>query len=177
MSSVLPQPTSSDVKTLTSPYPLRAIVLLGLFGGCAEIGRGDPLPDVADTRSDTSGDTRQDTGVPDGTQSDVPLDGDDGEEEVALPELSFADDGVHALLVANCSSGCHGSGAGGYTISGSTSADYSATLNMVTPGDGLASKLVKKATATSSHAGGPVIQVGSTEHQLLLDWIDSGANP
>ena len=151
--------------------------MLGLFGGCAELGRGDPLPDVADTRPDTSGDTRQDTGAPNDVEGDVPQDSEDGEEEVVLPELSFADDGVHALLVSNCSSGCHGSGAGGYTLSGNASADYSATFGMVTPGDGLASKLVKKATATSSHAGGPVIQVGSTEHQLLLDWIDSGANP
>lgn len=155
-----------------------ALFMMILLGGCAELGRGDELPVAADTKADTTtSDTRNDTTAPDGDV--VENDGaDTSEEEVAPPELSFADDGVHDLLIGNCtSSGCHGSGAGGFTLSGDVDADYSSTFNVVTPGDGLASKLVKKATATSSHAGGPVIQTGTTEYQLLLDWIDSGANP
>ena len=156
---------------------LIALFMTTGLGGCAELGRGDPLPDVADTRADTGGADTRDTTIADGET----VEGDtapDTVEETVIPQLSFADDGVHDALIANCtSSGCHGSGAGGFTLSGDVDTDYQNVLNTVTVGDGLASKLVKKASATSSHAGGPVFQTGSAEYQLLVDWIDSGANP
>lgn len=159
---------------------LNALFVLTLTGGCAEITRGDPLPDardVADTRADVA-DTTPDTAPPPDGDVDEVADSVDTMPDEQLPPVSFADDGVHDLLMGSCTaSGCHGSGAGGYTLSGNVDADYQATLNEVTVGDGAASKLIKKATATSSHAGGPVIQTGTPEYQLLLDWIDSGANP
>jgi hypothetical protein len=145
------------------------------LAGCAELTRGEPLPEVVDTRADT---------VSEVIDTSTPFDGDgaieveDDAEEVVVPTLSFADDGVHQVLMANCtSSGCHGSGAGGYTLSGSVGADYQATLNTVTVGDGANSRLLKKATNEMSHGGGPIFQTGTPDYELVLVWINGGANP
>jgi len=154
---------------------LPALMFLTL-AGCAELSRGEPLPElpeVTDTRADTASEV--DSGPVDG---DASIDVDDDTEEVVVPELSFANDGVHQVLMANCTSaGCHGSGAGGYTLSGSVGADYEATLNTVTVGDGANSKLLKKATNEMSHGGGPNFQTGTPEYELVLNWINGGAKP
>ncbi len=149
--------------------------------GCAEITRGDPLPEVvdaADTKADTVDEVRDTTPTDGDVSEDTAIDVEEDIPEVIVDPLSYADDGVHALLMANCtSSGCHGSGAGGYTLSGTVGADYDATFNVVTPGNGLASKLIKKATNETSHGGGPILQTETPDYQLVLDWIDGGANP
>lgn len=150
---------------MTHHLPL--VLLFASLAACAEPARG--VRPAADTGKDTrSGDTGS---------SD--LDVADGQEiEAETPPLSFADDGVHDVLVANCmSGGCHGGGAGGYSIIDDVEADYEATLSRVVPGDARASLLVKKGTATSSHGGGPVLAQGTSEYDLLVRWIDDGANP
>jgi|GEM_PF-6858827 len=97
--------------------------------------------------------------------------------DIELPPASFAA-GVHAVLLDNCTdSGCHSAGVGGYLISGNIDADYAATLNLVVPGNALGSKLVQKATNTSSHTGGPVLEVGTAEYELVVAWINGGALP
>lgn len=156
-------------------YRRPIIVLLTLSAGaCAELGRGDPLREVnaADTATETvdsGGDSSGETTVPDS-----------GEEttEVVEPPLSFADDGVHDLLIASCTAGgCHGSGVGGYSVTGDVDADYAQALSKVVPGDALASKLIKKVSNISSHGGGPILESGSAGYALLAEWINDGAFP
>lgn len=151
---------------MTQRLPL--VILLAALAACAEPARGVRIG--ADTGKDTaSGDTA----------SEVVADVADGSEiEAVAPALSFADDGVHDVLVGNCmSGGCHGAGSGGYSIIDDVDADYAATLSRVVPGNAAASLLVKKGTATSSHGGGPVLTQGTSEYDLLVRWIDDGANP
>jgi len=136
-------------------YRRPIIVLLTLSAGaCAELGRGDtpgePPRSAAGWRP----------------------------AEIVGPALSFAAGGVHDLLVATCTAGgCHGSGAGGYTVSGDVDADYAQALSKVVPGDALASKLIKKVSNTSSHGGGPILESGSAGYELLVEWINDGAFP
>ncbi len=154
-----------------------ATALFAAGAACAELDRGEPFAEVTpDTSADTvtpdtrdsGGEVSDDTGEPDGEP---------GEADTSTP-TSFAGDGVHAVLVANCmAGGCHGSGAGGYSIVDDVDADYETTLSRVTPGDGEGSLLVKKATNSSSHAGGPALSPGSPEHELVVEWIDDGAEP
>jgi len=141
---------------------------LASLAACAEPARG--VRPAADAGKDVT--TPKDTGAGE-VSGDVPDGGD-----VETPPLSFADDGVHDVLVDNCmAGGCHGSAAGGFAIIDDVEADYAATLNRVTPGDATTSLLVKKGTATSSHGGGPVLVQGTSEYDLLVRWIDDGANP
>lgn len=154
------------------------------LASCAEPVRGDPWPEVRDT-TDTARpdgvaevvDTSGDTVAPD-IEGDGVTDVSQPDEETPPPPLSFADDGVHQVLMVSCaSSGCHGTGAGGYSLTGTVGTDYSNTLNTVTPGDGANSRLLKKATNASSHAGGPIFDVGTPDYELVLEWINGGANP
>ncbi len=145
------------------------VTLVATLAACAEPSRG-----VSSKPATTIKDAGGDTAVAE-VVGYVALDGD---AEVEAPKVSFADDGVHDVLVENCTSGgCHGSGAGGYSIIDDIEADYAATLDRVVPGDADASLLLKKATATSSHAGGPVLATDSTEHDLVVRWIADGAIP
>ena len=156
-------------------YRRSIIILITLSAGaCAEPGRGDPLREI------NAQDTATETVDSGGDSSGETTPSDSGEETVDLvePPLSFADDGVHELLVTNCTaSGCHGSGAGGYSIIDDPDADYAATLNAVIPGDALASKLIKKVSNISSHGGGPVLEDGNPGYDLLVEWINDGAFP
>jgi len=152
---------------------LLTILLLAVpANACAELGRGDPSVEV-----DASIDAARET-----VDSATELTGDVAEDAIseadsAGPPISFAD-GVHDILIANCTaSGCHGAGAGGFLLSGDIDADYTAVLDRVVPGDALASKLIKKSTATSSHTGGPVLQAGTPDYDLVVAWINDGANP
>jgi hypothetical protein len=149
--------------------------LLAAGGACAELDRGEPFAEVRpDTTADTALDTRDTTNgeLPD----DVAPDAEPGEAD-ASPPISFAD-GAHQALVANCmAGGCHGAGAGGYSIVDDLDADYEATLARVVPGDAEASLLVKKGANRSSHAGGPALSPGSPEYDLVVAWIDDGAAP
>ena len=142
--------------------------------GCAVPDRGDPIATPPDAGRDATPEVRNDTTTLSEIASEVAV-----EVEIAEPDpLSFADDGVHAVLIAACSTaGCHGSGAGGYSLIDDVDADYVATLDRVVPGDALASKLVKKGANISSHTGGPSLQEGTPEYDLVIDWIDQGANP
>lgn len=136
--------------------------LVSLGAGCAEPERGDkPEPEVTDT---SMGETTETV--------DQETDG------VEPTPLSYENDGVHALLLDKCTGGgCHETGAGGYTLNGDAEADYLATLDRVIAGDGAGSKLVKKGAGVSSHTGGPVLQTDSPEYELVVDWINDGANP
>jgi hypothetical protein len=153
-----------------NPRTLISSLTLALagFSACALPGRGDaPEPEVDTTQeviSDLSGDDSIDL-------SEV------GEVDAAKPPTPFAG-AVHDYLVANCTAaGCHGSGAGGYAITGDVEADYAAALREVTPGDAAASKLVKKASGVTSHTGGPILSEGTAEYDLIVAWINDGANP
>ena len=139
------------------------LFLVSLGTGCAEPLRGDkPEPEVTDTVAETTD-----------TSSDEV-----GETDTAEPKLSFANDGVHDLLIDTCTGGgCHETGAGGYTLNGDVEADYLASLARVVPGDAEGSKLIKKGAGISSHTGGPVLQADSEEYALIADWINDGANP
>jgi len=135
------------------------------LAACAEPDRGEPFAEVRDTALDTT---------PAETVDDVTPDGETVED--TREPLTFA--AVHEVLLDNCTdAGCHSSGAGGFTLSGDADSDYQAVLAEVVPGDALASKLLKKATNTSSHSGGPILQAGTADYQLIADWIDDGANP
>lgn len=152
---------------MTQRISTLVVMSLAALAACAEPSRG-----VSSQPETTVKDTSADTGTAE-VVGDVALDG-----EVEAPKVSFADDGVHDVLVDNCTSGgCHGSGAGGYSIIDDIEADYAATLDRVVPGDADASLLVKKGTATSSHGGGPALAVDSAEHDLVVRWIADGAIP
>jgi len=145
---------------------IAASLLLGSLGaGCAEPVRGDkPEPEVPDASDTSMGETTET--IDDETDGTEPI------------PLSFETDGVHTLLIDGCTGGgCHETGAGGYTLNGDLEADYLASYDRVTPGDGEGSKLVKKGAGISSHTGGPILQPDTPEYELLVDWIDDGANP
>ena len=147
-------------------------ILLVLFGACAEPVRGERPREVIDAADTTVAETIADTTVEDDVIEEAV------EVDTAEPPLSFADDGVHDLLVDDCTAaGCHSSGTSSYAITGDVDADDEATLKVVTPGDGLGSKLIKKSTNTSSHQGGPVLQSDTPAYDLIVEWIDDGANP
>jgi len=151
--------------------PLLLVPWLVLHGACAEPVRGEHPREVVDSADTTVAETVADV------VDDVP---DQASEEVdsAEPPLSFVDDGVHDLLVDDCTAaGCHSSGTSPYAITGDADADYEATLREVTAGDGLGSKLIKKSTNASSHQGGPVLQSGTPAYDLIVEWIDDGAHP
>lgn len=137
--------------------------------GCAIPDRGDPLPEVVDAR---------DTRVAEVSDADSVEEVDAPDEEIdAKVPVSFAAS-VHQFLVDNCTaSGCHSSAAGGFAITGDVDADYEATLREVTVGDGEGSKLVKKTSGVTSHTGGPLLQPGTSEYDLVVAWINDGANP
>lgn len=151
-------------------YRLTTVVILSLTaGGCAELGRGEPLREV-DASAETVAETIDATSEADAIDEV-------GEVDSVEPAVSYAA-AVHEVLIDNCTdSGCHGSGAGGFLLSGDIDSDYAATLNEVTPGNALGSKLVKKATNTSSHTGGPVLAPGTADYDLVVAWINGGANP
>lgn len=143
-----------------------ASLLVG--SGCAVLDRGDPpAPDVVNpkpdsTTSDASGDAEE-------------VSGDVSDSET--PTVSFAND-IHPYLMQTCTAvGCHSSGAGTFTLSGDVDADYAETLEEVVVGDALGSRLVKKASGVSSHTGGPLLQPGTEEYDLVVAWINGGAQP
>ncbi len=142
-------------------------VLVTCASGCAIPGRGEPI------------EQENDTSTPD-IVTDIEagdLDIDLGEVDEVEPPVPFAG-AVHDLLVSSCTStGCHASGAGGYALSGDVDADYEATLKVVVPFDAAASKLIKKTSGVTSHTGGPLLSEGTAEYDLIVEWIDDGANP
>lgn len=132
-------------------------------------------------QTDSGGETDtgqlHDSGVSDtGASDDVPP-ADSQSDQGSVEPISFAKE-IHVILVDTCTgAGCHESGAGGYSITGSVNADYQATLEEVIIGNSDGSKLLKKASNTSSHDGGPITPVGSADYELIAEWIDGGAKP
>lgn len=163
---------SPNPRSLSSLLLLLPVVSLG---ACAELGRGDAYPEVVDAfetvdaGSDTAPMTDATTTSGDAVEETAP-------DEVSGPQ-SFAD-GVHDNIVRRCGSiGCHGDGAGGFSIFGDIEADYEAVLEHVVPGDAQSSALILKGTNSVNHGGGQVWSVGSPEYELIVTWIDDGANP
>lgn len=100
---------------------------------------------------------------------------------------SFSQD-VNSIFVAKgCTSGnCHGGGAGSMTLSGSSSADYDAIVNVpasadpsflrVKPNDAQNSYLVMKIEGRDGSQmplGGPALS--NSQITTIRNWIDSGA--
>lgn len=138
-------------------------------------GGQDTGPDE-DTGPGTDTGPEQDVADMDVSGGDT-VEADTSEDVVVVEPISFAEE-IHDLFPANCTGGgCHNTGAGGFTISGSVDADYQAVLGVITPFDSAGSKLLKKASATSSHQGGPIWPTDSEEYQLVAEWIDGGAEP
>ncbi len=112
--------------------------------------------------------------------------GDDAREIVAEP--SFAEDVNEILQRRGCSStGCHGSGGGGLTLTASSTANYAQLVGVaavaesflrVDPGDAENSYVVIKTEGRQSSGqrmplGGPPLD--DIDQTNLRNWIDNGA--
>jgi mono/diheme cytochrome c family protein len=71
-------------------------------------------------------------------------------------------------------SGCHASGAGGWTYDNGPQA-YTQTLGQLDQDDAATSPLLLKAINQSSHGGGPQFTSTSAEYADILAWIAAGA--
>ncbi len=75
--------------------------------------------------------------------------------------------------------GCHSTMATGYTLStglGDDNADYTATLGQVDLATADQSSLLTKASGSVGHGGGSPWAIGSADYDLVLTWIQQGAN-
>jgi hypothetical protein len=138
----------------------RALSLLLLAGAlaCADLERGDPLPDAATA----------DTGAP-ATEA--------GSEGGAAP-LSFARD-VHPLLFDGCAR-CHSrDGQASNTallLTADAGADLPGVVQFVNSENPAGSRLLVKG-AGMGHGGGAIYAVGTPEYQTILQWITQGSAP
>jgi hypothetical protein len=152
MSSERSQRWSVELRALAVGALLVPVALLPALG-CADFSRGKPL--AADTAPPGSG---ADAGSSTGT--------------------SYAAD-IHVLLIDGCAS-CHSSaGTAASTplvFTDSPSDDYTATLDFVDVDAPETSRLVLKMEGRG-HAGGAIYPRASSEHALVLRWIDEGAPP
>jgi hypothetical protein len=144
----------------SSPRLLLLGGLLAMTGaGCADLERGDPLPDAA--AADAAVAPGDGAAAGDGTAA-----------------RSFARD-VFPLLVDRCAS-CHSSsGQAGDSdlVLGDDAAaaliQVQKIIDLQAPAD---SRLLSKGTG-SGHGGGAAIAAGGPEYTVILEWISQGGAP
>ena len=101
------------------------------------------------------------------------------------PPVNFSNDIMPLFSKLSCNSGgCHGkaSGQNGFKLSVfgfDQAGDYAALVKesrarRVFPGNASQSLLVLKATGEVAHGGGKRANVGSPDHELLLNWVQQG---
>jgi mono/diheme cytochrome c family protein len=134
-----------------------SLLLLASALACADLGRGDPLPDAT-----------ADTGAP-ATEA--------GSEGGAAGR-SFARD-VHPLLVDGCAR-CHSqNGQASNTallLTADAGADLPVVARFVNSENPAGSRLLVKG-AGMGHGGGAIYAVGTPEYQTILEWITQGSAP
>jgi hypothetical protein len=141
----------------------RAALLAGVLAlagpGCADLERGDPLPDAAapDSGAGSTGDAASGDGA---------------------AARSFARD-VHPLLVDRCRR-CHSSSGEAsdtdLVLSDDAAQDLVQVGKIIDPANPAGSRLLTKA-AGMGHSGGTVLAAGSPEHQTIVEWISQGSAP
>ncbi len=135
-----------------------SLLLLASALACADLERGDPLPDAA----------AADTGAP-ATEA--------GSEGGAAAR-SFARD-VHPLLVDGCAR-CHSrDGQASNTallLTADAGADLPVVAQFVNNENPAGSRLLVKG-AGMGHSGGAIYAVGTPEYQTILEWITQGSAP
>jgi len=101
--------------------------------------------------------------------NDLPVTGDTGGENIG--PVSFANDVMPVLQV--CAS-CHSGGAGGWVYTGGVES-HDAVVSVIDQSSPDESTLLVAATGGGGHGGGSFFNVGSSEYQTILAWIQSGA--
>jgi hypothetical protein len=136
-----------------------SLLLLASSLACADLERGDPLPDAA---------AAAETGAP-ATEA--------GSEGGAAGR-SFARD-VHPLLIDGCAR-CHSqSGQASNTallLTADAGADLPVVAQFVNNENPAGSRLLVKG-AGMGHSGGAIYAVGTPEYQTILEWITQGSAP
>ena len=133
-------------------------MLLASVLACADLERGDPLPDAAAV----------DTAAP-ATEAGA---------EAGAAGRSFARD-VHPLLVDGCAR-CHSrDGQAGNTtllLTADAAADLPVVARFVNGDNPAGSRLLVKG-AGMGHGGGAIFAAGSPEYRTILEWITQGSAP
>lgn len=133
-------------------------MLLASALACADLERGEPLPDAAAV--DMTAPTTEAGG------------------EAGAAGRSFARD-VHPLLVDGCAR-CHSrDGQASNTqllLTADAAADLPAVARFVNSDNPAGSRLLIKG-AGMGHGGGAVYAVGSPEYRTILEWITQGSAP
>ena len=136
----------------------------------ADSGKGNGKPDSSVKPDATVDAGTRDSGMPDATV--------DAGDAAKPPVISFADE-VDSVLLADCEV-CHNStgiaASTKFILGGSVDDDFASALDVVdlnAPADSL---MLQKATG-NSHGGGQRFAEDSSEYDLLLQWIEGGAQP
>jgi hypothetical protein len=136
------------------------LVLASAAAACADLERGDPLPDAS---------VAADTGT-------APADGPGATDGAA--QRSFARD-VFPVLVDRCGR-CHSNGGQAGDTDLVLGDDVAAGLvqarKLIDLQDPGASRLLTKG-AGAGHGGGTAVAVGSPEYTVILEWISQGGAP
>jgi hypothetical protein len=147
---------------MSSSRRLLALSWLALVGGagCADLERGDPLPDAA---------AAADTGV---------VAGDGAAAVDGAAARTFARD-VFPLLVDRCGR-CHSNGGqAGDTdlvLGNDAAVGLVQVQKLIDLADPPASRLLTKGSG-SGHGGGAAVAAGSPEYTVILEWISQGGAP
>ena len=86
-------------------------------------------------------------------------------------EVSFSQ---HVKPLLQSCTGCHASGAGGWTYNGGADS-YAATIGEVNTANPALSSLLVKATGGGGHGGGTIFSQSSDAYAAILRWIEEGA--